>query len=235
MRPGMEVHMAVQPLIEVLESRQLLSAAVQGTDPLTAILVINGTNKSDTIRLVMQPAAAPATPTTLSVELNGAATPFDVATFAKIQVFGGNGHDTIRVDEVNGPIGKPVTMRGGNGKDLLVGASEVDVLYGGNGNDNLQGGAGMDSLYGQNGNDKLDGGADADLLDGGRGNDVLSGDGGGDTLIGGPQQDRIRGGAGTDTFDSRDGRNEVLDRRPKERHGSKPTDGPTQHNGKNDQ
>lgn len=220
-----EMTQAVQPLVELLESRQFLSAdiaVVSGT------LTINGTNRSDKIVISMPAPQTPAptdtrTQTTtdpnatppapkLHLEINGAGQDVDLTGVTGIVVNGKNGNDDIEVSEANGALNMPVTMNGGNGKDLLVGGSENDVLNGGNGKDDLRGGGGNDTLNGGNGNDKLDGGDGDDVLNGGNGNDSLAGSAGNDTLNGGAQHDKIKGGKGSDTFAQQDDSDEVLDR-----------------------
>jgi len=90
---------------------------------------------------------------------------------------GGDDHATVA-----GAVRIPVAMRGGPGRDILVGGSGPDKLSGGNGGDTLigregddllAGGNGGDSLYGGPGNDVLQGGAGADHLKGGRGENQL--------------------------------------------------------------
>jgi len=108
-----------------------------------------------------------------------------------IEAHGGNGNDTIRLDETNGPL-PAAHLFGGNGDDILTGGSGNDTLSGDNGNDTLTGGAGADLLTGGNGNDVLIGGAGTDQLLGGAGDDQLiwnPGDG----------SDVFEGGAGLDT------------------------------------
>jgi Ca2+-binding RTX toxin-like protein len=72
----------------------------------------------------------------------------------------------------------PVTVRGGNGRDIVVGGSGDDKLIGGPGPDHLTGGPGDDVLVG------------------GPGSDVLVGGSGDDTLLSGPGFDFTRGGSG---------------------------------------
>jgi Ca2+-binding RTX toxin-like protein len=76
--------------------------------------------------------------------------------------------------------GKPATIVGTSGKDVLRGTDGRDVIAGLGGNDTLSGLAGND------------------LICGGKGNDTLKGGKGNDTLIGGANVDRLFGGAGTD-------------------------------------
>jgi Ca2+-binding RTX toxin-like protein len=57
-----------------------------------------------------------------------------------------------------------VTLRGGDGNDVLWGSGGNDVIDGGNGNDNVDGGAGNDVVSGGMGVDKVAGGAGNDTL-----------------------------------------------------------------------
>ena len=81
-----------------------------------------------------------------------------------------------------------VLLDGGDGDDVLTGASDNGTLQGGEGDDRLQGGAGSDTMAG---------GAGDDVLVGGPGRDVLAGEGrpgeavGDDVLDGGPDSDRV--------------------------------------------
>jgi len=83
---------------------------------------------------------------------------------------------------VSSAISIPVVMRGGPGRDTLVGGSGPDKLSGGNGTDKLIGRDGDDFLAGGNGRDALLGGRGDDVLRGGTGADVLSGGWGEDRL-----------------------------------------------------
>ncbi len=74
------------------------------------------------------------------------------------------------------------TKTGTNGKNILHGTSDFDVLNG------------------RGGNDILFGRSDGDILRGGDGNDVLFGQGGDDRLIGGRGDDLLSGGTGDNTF-----------------------------------
>ena len=63
----------------------------------------------------------------------------------EIDVFGGNGNDTISLDNVAPPAGQALPsahLFGGNGNDTLVGGGGNDILDGGNGNDTVIGGKG---------------------------------------------------------------------------------------------
>ena len=104
---------------------------------------------------------------------------------------------------------RPLDLKGGDGKDFLVGGKAADridgmsgddILCGDDGDDLIYGGEGDDSLYGDDGNDTLVGDLGDDRLYGGRGNDLLDGRHGNDVLIGGEGSDMLMGGAGDDVY-----------------------------------
>jgi Ca2+-binding RTX toxin-like protein len=64
-------------------------------------------------------------------------------------------------------FGKPVTITGTSGRDVLRGTDGPDVIAGRAGHDLIIGGGGIDRICGGAGNDKLDGGPGSDHLDGG--------------------------------------------------------------------
>lgn len=79
---------------------------------------------------------------------------------------------------------KAVTIKGGNGADVLSSASVNDATFlatnvtastidGGAGNDQITGSAGKDVLSGGEGSDTITGGLGADTLSGGAGNDIF--------------------------------------------------------------
>jgi Ca2+-binding RTX toxin-like protein len=87
--------------------------------------------------------------------------------------------------------GKPVTVGGTAGNDLLTGTPGADVIAAGGGNDRITGLAGKDAACGGDGKD---------TLTGGKGKDLLRGEAGRDTLKGGPGRDKLKGGLGRDTL-----------------------------------
>lgn len=91
---------------------------------------------------------------------------------AGFEVNAGPGDDSV---VVSGEVMVPVTMRGGQGADTLVGGGGPDKLIGGEGGDRLVGRGGDDLIFGGPGNDSIYAGAGEDVLRGGPGNDVLSG------------------------------------------------------------
>ena len=96
-------------------------------------------------------------------------------------------------------FGRPATIFGTPGRDILTGTDGPDVIIGFGGNDLISGGGGGDFICGGAGNDTLLGGPGADSLDGGGGADTLRGGGGDDDLRGGAGPDDIAGGGGDDT------------------------------------
>jgi hypothetical protein len=96
----------------------------------------------------------------------------------EIDVFGGNGNDTISLDNVAPPAGQALPtahLFGGNGNDTLIGGGGNDILDGGNGNDTVVGGKGADTAFLGNGNDTFiwNPGDGSDVVDGGNGSDTL--------------------------------------------------------------
>ena len=161
-------------------------------NPTTGVLTETGDNLGDTITTSRDG--------TGQIFVNGGAVSIDggqptVANSTEIVVSGGNGDDTISLDETNGPL-PGAQLFGGNGNDVLTGGSGADQLFGGNGNDTLNGGAG---------NDILDGGAGDDTVVGGKGADTAFLGAGNDTFIWNPREgsDVVEGQAGFDTLDFR--------------------------------
>jgi Ca2+-binding RTX toxin-like protein len=102
-----------------------------------------------------------------------------LANTSEIDVFGGNGNDTITLDNVAPPAGQALPDAhpfGGSGNDTLVGGGGNDILDGGNGNDTLVGGKGADTAFLGNGNDTF-------IWNPGDGSDVVEGQAGFDTLV----------------------------------------------------
>src|ERR1051326_1404819 len=152
---------AAQPVIEVLERRKLLSAAL-----IDHTLTITGTSGDDNIVVSVNGANS----TMIQVVVNKAIQNFNSATVSKIHIDGFRGNDTIIIDDANGPIVVGVTINGSAGNDTLIGGGESDHLFGGDGNDVLNGLGGRDFEYGEAGDDSVRGGGASDRLDGGDGN-----------------------------------------------------------------
>jgi Ca2+-binding RTX toxin-like protein len=164
-------------------------------------LIIQGSPNNDDIRISRGPGAWVISDTIPIFAGEGCETPPsnanatvcpDTGAVPLIVVTGGNGDDTIVVDN-SVPAGAKVRINGNAGGDNLVGGNGDDVLEAGenynspdNGHDRLEGGAGSDVLYADPGGDDLLGGAGNDLLvssvltcqghkyDGGSGEDTVS-------------------------------------------------------------
>jgi hypothetical protein len=106
----------------------------------------------------------------------------------------------------------PVSARGGEGDDYLVGGQGPDSLDGDEGEDTLVGGPGVDQLEGEGEADALLGGDGRDVVTGGLGTDYARGHGGDDVLLGGEEADFMRGGPGNDEVNGQDGDDALFDR-----------------------
>lgn len=95
-------------------------------------------------------------------------------------VLGGDRDDTVTVAR---SVQAPLTMKGGAGRDTLLGGSGSDLVIGGPGEDRLGGRAGDDVAYAGPGNDVVWGGAGDDVLHGGPGRDTLLGGSGDNVLL----------------------------------------------------
>jgi Ca2+-binding RTX toxin-like protein len=122
---------------------------------------------------------APGSPSTLQVDVGDDGTTdfaFDRSTFTAIDVEGGGGDDTIRVDQSNGLFtDDALTLNGGAGNDTLLGGDGADTLMGGSGDDVVDGNRGNDTALLGAGNDTFE-------WDPGDGSDSVDGQGGRDTL-----------------------------------------------------
>jgi hypothetical protein len=122
-------------------------------------------------------------------------------------IFGGHVHNGVTYRY---PPGTPITVRGGEGYDVLEVAPGVQVnvvLLGGDGSDRIRGagggetglgGHGDDDMFGGDGNDYLSGGSGVDYLEGQGGADRIAGGHGDDTLYGMAADDDLSGGEGAD-------------------------------------
>jgi hypothetical protein len=89
----------------------------------SGFLTVDGTNADDKITLRLQAA-------NVQVDFGDDGTPdfsFSAADVTAIEVNGGNGDDTVRVDETTGVFTIPTTIDGGNGNDNLTGGSRITV------------------------------------------------------------------------------------------------------------
>ncbi len=116
---------------------------------------------------------------------------------------------------VNDPIpscrGRPATIVGTNGNDLIEGTRGQDVIWAGAGEDTVFGALGSDLICGGPGNDYLDGGRGNDFVDGGNGTDRVTGGLGDDTVLGGPgDRDEVAGYLGVDVVNGGPGNEDLV-------------------------
>lgn len=106
---------------------------------------------------------------------------------------GEGGRDHINgefgADWIDGGPGSDHTLRGGWGRDVILGRA---------GDDSASGYEGRDVVWGQQGDDMLAGGNERDWIRGHTGDDIVKGGRGPDILIGGAGTDTARGGFGAD-------------------------------------
>jgi Ca2+-binding RTX toxin-like protein len=110
-------------------------------------------------------------------------------------------------DVMNGTVGDDVIVSGGGrdwirargGDDVICAGGARDVVLAGDGDDTVDAGAGRDVVSGGVGDDTITGRAGADILTGGLGADALAGGLGADSLIGHDGDDHLSGGPGADS------------------------------------
>src|SRR3954454_24388427 len=96
-------------LIDVLEPRRLLAGASLSS----GLLTVNGTNSRDIITVFVERKNAK----NLDVKINGSVKAFTLASVKSMLIHGGDGNDSISVDEGFGSINAPVTVFAGSGND----------------------------------------------------------------------------------------------------------------------
>ena len=140
-------------------------------------LQISGTPFAD--RITLRKSATDRTQLQVDIGDDGSADlTFDLGTISAIDVDGGGGNDTIRIDDVNGAFTTttPTLIDGGRGDDTLIGGSGAETFVGGSGNDRVDGNGGADTAF-------LGRGDDTFVWDPGDGSDVVEGQAGSDTLV----------------------------------------------------
>ncbi|MBI4820299.1 MAG: hypothetical protein HY791_28800 [Deltaproteobacteria bacterium] len=149
------------------------------------------------------------------VNVNGKDHTFTQDEFKRLQIRGGAGNDSIRVDR---SVDLPVRVDGQSGNDRILNHADGSKLEGGSGNDRIinlsnrttvAGGLGNDSIYSRGSQNRIDGGFGNDSiasrgslndLRGGFGNDAISSRG---------SLNSIQGGWGHDSIYSRGFGNQV--------------------------
>jgi Ca2+-binding RTX toxin-like protein len=96
----------------------------------------------------------------------------------RIQITGGGGNDSVRIDESNGAFTTttPTSIDGGSGNDTILGGSGAESLIGGSGNDVVDGNGGADRIDLGSGDDRFvwDPGDGSDAVNGGTGQDSMA-------------------------------------------------------------
>jgi Ca2+-binding RTX toxin-like protein len=111
------------------------------------LVVVNGTNGSETVAIASTAGVASVTGLRARVDIYHAEAALDA-----LHIYGQGGTDTLTAAALPaGVIG--LTLDGGLGNDRLTGSAGDDVLRGGDGNDQLNGGPGTDTLDGGAGTD----------------------------------------------------------------------------------
>src|SRR5687768_2890052 len=134
---------------QTLETRRHLSATLDydGT------LIVQGTSRDDVIRVVLDDLTSRpgfAKHEVYAVRVNGKTTVIDADVVERIEIDARGGDDEVRVAHSShgrgfgrgndfGPVEIPVTLRGGDGDDVLIGGDADDLLVGGGGRDSLAG------------------------------------------------------------------------------------------------
>lgn len=106
--------------------------------------------------------------------------------------------DPLSAPDVPTCQGRPATIVGTAGDDIIRGTDGDDVIVGLGGNDQISGLDGNDVICGNSGRDIIEGNAGRDLLHGNSGRDTVIGGKGEDQLLGGKGKDALIGGLGTD-------------------------------------
>src|SRR4051812_13647257 len=145
-------------------------------------LVVKGGDQDNRIALRL----AAGDPGVIQVDVGDDGSPqfsFARSAIGAINLRGGDGNDSLRIDDANGAFTDtiPTTISGGDGNDTLEGgqtkvAAENETYYGGDGNDLVDGGKGADTAY-------LGSGDDTFRWDNGEGSDVIEGQDGTDTMV----------------------------------------------------
>jgi hypothetical protein len=194
---GKSAHKAGWAVVEAVEPRRMLSAAVSH-----GILLIDGTPRSDTIVLVRGKRA-------VQVSVDGTIATFSLKWFSEVRIRAGKGNDLVTIGTADGGIDAAGSVLAGAGNDTIVTSAGNDTVFGEDGDDEIStsagddlvdGGAGHDLIFGGDGNDRLYGGANADTIFGNYGDDVIRGDRGDDQLRNGPGRDTVFGDGDNDYF-----------------------------------
>ena len=129
------------PLVEMLEGRRLMSAAL-----VDGVLQVRGTDEDDVIT-VTQPRS---NPRRINVAINDDTFAFKAHRVRRVEVRGQDGDDEV---SIGNRVRARAKLYGGRGDDTLVGGGAADLLVGGAGDDDLAGGRSKDRLVSGEGQD----------------------------------------------------------------------------------
>lgn len=162
------------------------ATAAAETGPLTLLLA--GSNGDDSIQI--------------SLSLDGRE--YEISSNEALEA-GGDvcSHPEERPEELvcKAPAIAGIEVNTGGGNDLVVLGSDLRIPA------TLRGGPGRDRLIGGGVSDKILGGPGADFASGRRGDDWIAGGPGNDHLVGGPGNDHLQGGPGEDILVGGPGQN----------------------------
>src|SRR5438477_12900794 len=105
-------------VLDVLESRRLLSATLDST----GLLTVAGTNSNDTTTVILKRNR----PGRLNVIVGTTLSEFDTAAVTGLSIRGRRGNDLIQINPANGAITIPNTIFGEAGDDTLIGGQGRD-------------------------------------------------------------------------------------------------------------
>jgi hypothetical protein len=173
---------ALAATLPVILASPIASASAQKVDGVRAeishgTLAVKGGDQANAIALRLK--AGDTAVVQVDVGDDGSADfSFARSDVAAIDVRGGDGNDSIRIDDANGSFTNtiPTTVSGGAGDDRLSGGLGAETFRGGDGNDFVAGGKGNDTAY-------LGAGDDTFRWDPGDGSDVVEGQDGTDTML----------------------------------------------------
>jgi hypothetical protein len=161
--------------VEVLEGRQLLSAAFIEAG---GRLVVRGTTGNDNITISRNPSNS----SQIRALVNGQAFDFTSKYVTQVRVEASSGNDFVQSDVSKGALDAPMFFLGDSGNDTLLSTSADDCLIGGGDADVIVAKAGSTYVNGGTGNDRIFAGAGNDTLIGEGGTDYFSDAGGANSL-----------------------------------------------------
>ncbi|HEV8291824.1 MAG TPA: calcium-binding protein [Tepidisphaeraceae bacterium] len=176
---------------------------------LRGVLRVNGTSGPDTITVGIDSA----NPARIRVNDGVKNFRFTKTAVTSMLIVTGDGADNITIGS---GIKQQITIKSGEGDDVIHGGSGREIIFAAGGADQIFGGGGSDQIFGGDGNDTIDGGASNDYLYGDGGDDVITGGPGGDVLAGDSEDTLMFSGQppfnviGNDHLDGGDGNDWLL-------------------------